>query len=90
MEMFGFTSIPTIAIIVYELANFVKHKKLFPNKYLPEFCGATGAVISITCYFMKIPWLGANDIFTAIAVGIASGFTAVGANQVIKQKQKGE
>lgn len=86
----GITSIPVITIIVYALAEFMKHRKFFANKYIPDFCTLTGAIISLIAYFLNVPWLGANDILTAIAFGIASGLSAVGVNQIIKQTKKGE
>ena len=39
---------------------------------------------------MYMPSFPAEDYFTAVAIGIVSGFAATGINQVYKQQVKGE
>ena len=75
---FGIASVAGITVICYLAAQAVKATNL-DNKWLPVICG----VLVVGLYW--IPEYPAQDIITAIAVGIMSGLAATGVNQVYKQ-----
>ena len=84
---FGFTAVAGITVICYLVAQILKATSL-DNKWLPGVCGLLGALLGAGMYLM--PDFPAQDILTAVAVGIVSGLAATGANQVVKQIMKGD
>ena len=84
---FGIAEVAVITVICYLVAEAVKCTAL-NNKWLPTICGAVGAVIGVVAFVIGVPDFPANDVLTAVAVGIASGLAATGANQVYKQMTK--
>ncbi|NLM61336.1 MAG: enolase [Clostridiales bacterium] len=86
MDIMGLTSVATITIICYLVAAILKSTPL-NNKWLPSICGILGGILGAVA-LKVMPDYPANDLLTAIAVGIASGFAATGVNQVYKQLNK--
>ena len=82
-NIFGIVTIPSIIIICYLAAQGVKTTKL-DNKYIPIICGVLGGILGVVAMYV-IPEFPANDILTAIAIGIVSGLSATGINQIFKQ-----
>lgn len=80
---FGIASVAGITVICYLAAQAVKATNL-DNKWLPVICGVLGGVLGVVGLYW-IPEYPAQDIITAIAVGIMSGLAATGVNQVYKQ-----
>lgn len=80
---FGITSVAGIVVICYLAAQAIKATEL-NSKWLPVICGVLGGILGVLGIYC-IPDYPANDIITAIAVGIVSGLAATGANQVYKQ-----
>nr|DAH14769.1 MAG TPA: holin [Caudoviricetes sp.] len=80
---FGIASVAGITVICYLVAQVVKATAL-DNKWLPILCGAAGAVLGVVGLY-TMPGFPAEDVVTAVAVGIVSGLAATGANQVYKQ-----
>lgn len=80
---FGIASVAGITVICYLAAQAVKATNL-DNKWLPVICGVLGGILSVVGLYW-IPEYPAQDIITAIAVGIMSGLAATGVNQVYKQ-----
>ena len=85
MEIMGVTSVAAITILCYLVATAVKATKL-NNKWLPVICGLCGAILGVVAMHIMADY-PADDIITAIAVGIVSGFAATGVDQAIKQLQ---
>lgn len=83
MEFTGIVSVAAITAICYLAAQGIKATGL-DNKWLPVICGTLGAVLGVVGIYV-MPEFPANDILTALAVGIVSGFAATGVNQVYKQ-----
>ena len=83
MEMLGIASVPGITVICLLLAQAVKATPI-DNKWLPVLCGLLGGVLGVVC-LRVVPNYPADDIITAIAMGIVSGLAATGINQVYKQ-----
>lgn len=80
---FGIASVAGITVICYLAAQAVKSTNL-DNKWLPVICGVLGGILGVVGLYW-IPEYPAQDIITAIAVGIMSGLAATGVNQVYKQ-----
>ena len=80
---FGIASAAGITVICYLAAQAVKATNL-DNKWLPVICGVLGGILGVVGLYW-IPEYPAQDIITAIAVGIMSGLAATGVNQVYKQ-----
>lgn len=83
MELMGITSVAAITIICYLVAYAIKATKI-NNKWLPVICGACGAALGVASMYIMSDF-PAQDVITAVAVGIVSGFAATGVNQAIKQ-----
>ncbi len=87
--MTDFIAIPAIVVIVYLIAYFLK---LIPgetiNRALPAICGVLGLALGIVCHLTMPDFIGAENWLTAAAIGIVSGFSATGVNQIYKQISK--
>lgn len=75
---FGIASVAGITVICYLAAQAVKATNL-DNKWLPVICGVLGGILGVVGLYW-IPEYPAQDIITAIAVGIMSGLAATGVN----------
>ena len=80
---FGIASVAGITVICYLAAQAVKATNL-DNKWLPVICGVLGGILGVVGLYW-IPEYPAQDIITAIAVGIMSGLAATGVNKVYMQ-----
>ena len=65
---FGIASVAGITVICYLAAQAVKATNL-DNKWLPVICGVLGGILGVVGLYW-IPEYPAQDIITAIAVGI--------------------
>ncbi len=81
--VFGVTTIPSIVIICYCIAQAIKSTPL-KNKYIPIICGALGGGLGVAAMYI-VPDFPAHDILTALAIGIVSGLSATGIHQIYKQ-----
>ena len=93
MEDLGFVAIPAIIVIVYLVAEavkviFKKYSTEDMNKLIPVVCGLTGAILGVAMFYLTPDMMIASDPFTALAIGIFSGLSSVGVNQVGKQLLK--
>ena len=87
-SLFGIVGVGAISVICYLIGQAVKVSPL-DDKYIPVICGISGAILGVVAMYSSMPDFPANDILTAIAIGIVSGLAATGANQIYKQ-MKGE
>ena len=87
-SLFGIIGVAAISVICYLVGMMSKVAPL-EDKYIPVVCGLSGAILGVVGFFV-MPDYPANDIITAIAVGIVSGLAATGANQIYKQFTKAE
>lgn len=83
----GIASVAAITVICYLVAQAIKATPL-ENKWLPIISGAVGGVLGVVGFYV-MPDFPADDIITAVSVGIVSGLAATGAHQIYKQL-KGE
>ena len=87
MDFLGIASVAAITVIAFLVAEAVKATPL-DTKWLPVICGIVGGILGVVGLYV-MPEFPANDIVTAIAVGIVSGLAATGAHQIYKQQVKG-
>ena len=88
----GVTLIVVICYIVGEV-----YKIIFPKeemkRLIPIVLAVFGAILGVLMYLIdKSILFNVDSIFTAILIGIISGTSSTGANQIIKQifKKEGE
>lgn len=82
-NIFGLVTIPSIIVICYLAAQGIKATPL-DNKFLPVICGVLGGILGAVAMLI-VPDFPATDYLTAIAIGIVSGLSATGVNQIYKQ-----
>lgn len=87
---FGIASVASITVIAYLAGYAWKTATKLDDKWIPVVCGSLGLILGIVGYLIKIPDFPAEDILTAAAVGIVSGFAATGIHQIKKQLSKDE
>ena len=83
-------SVPAIATIVYWVINLIKsvvNNEKF-TRFIPLIATGLGVVFGVIAFFAIPSIIPAENIFVAIIIGGASGLTATGTNQVIKQLAK--
>lgn len=90
MDILGITGVAAIAVICYLVGMGLKAWDAFDDRKIPVLMGVVGAILGIVAYFLAPQLLPCDDIISAVAVGIVSGFTATGINQIYKQGQKGD
>lgn len=81
-------SVPAIAAVVYWVVNLIKYivgeNETF-KRFIPLIATALGVVSGVVCFYAMPSIIPATNLLVAIVIGGASGLTATGANQVIKQ-----
>ena len=84
----GITQVAAITIICYLVGTAVKAIGGM-DKYIPTIVGTVGAVLGVAAMYL-MPKFAAQDILTAMAIGIVSGLASTGAHQAVKQIKKGK
>ena len=84
MEFLGIVSVTAITVICYLIGLAVKLSPL-NDKFIPLVCGVVGGILGVIAFFTGFPHFPAEDVLSAIAVGIVSGWAATGINQLYKQ-----
>ena len=84
-----FVGIPIIVLICYmvgEIYKVVFKKNTKTYKLIPILVATLGGVLGAVIYY-TVPnvLLNNSNIYSAITIGIMSGFSSTGANQVVKQ-----
>jgi hypothetical protein len=85
-----FTNLTSMAAIIAicELIDLVyKTKTSADNKWIPIISMVSGAVLAVLAWFFYPSIYSAADIFTAIAMGIGSGATAVAGYEAFFNKK---
>ena len=84
--MTEFVAFPAIVVICYLVGiGFKTVGNDKTDKFIPLVCGIVGAILGLVM-FLTIPnFIPADNWAVAIAVGIVSGLSATGANQIYKQ-----
>ena len=82
--MYGITNVAVIVVICYLIGIIVKISPI-PDKWIPVFCGVFGGILGFIALKIGLPEFPATDGISAIAIGIVSGLSATGINQIGKQ-----
>ena len=85
-----FTQVPTVVaiiVITYLIGYASKQIPQVKDNVIPIIVGVAGGVLGVVGMFV-IPSYPADNILDAIAVGIVSGMTSTGVNQIYKQIKK--
>ena len=83
MENLSFVTVAGITAICY-LAGLCVRLSPLDNRYIPLGCGLLGAALGVAALRL-MPGFPADNLIDALAVGIASGLAATGADQLGKQ-----
>ena len=84
MNFGDIVAIPVITVICFLIAEAIKATSL-DNKWLPVICGFLGGVLGVVALYVSPGLIPTQDILSAIAIGIVSGFAATGVHQAYKQ-----
>ena len=91
MDYLNLISVPAIATAVYLIIEVLK--KALNNderflRFIPLIALVIGAIAGVICFFFIPSIIPATDVVVAIIIGAASGLSATGTNQIIKQLSK--
>lgn len=87
--MAEFVSVPAIVVICYLVGATIKSFEIEKiDKFIPVICGTLGAILGVVMFITIPNFIPADNWAVAIAVGIVSGFSATGINQVYKQLKR--
>lgn len=81
-------SVPAIAAAVYFIIKLIRHAVGVNAKFerfIPLIAAALGVVFAIVCFYALPAVIPADNIVVAVVLGGASGFTAIGTDQMMKQ-----
>ena len=87
MEFAGIGSVAAVTVICLLVGYGIKATPL-DNKWIPLLVGVSGAILGVIGWKV-MPDYPAQDVLTAVAVGIVSGLSSTGVNQIYKQLQDG-
>lgn len=88
MEFTAVAGVAGTSVICYLAGLGVKLSPL-GDRFIPLVCGTFGGALGALGLYV-MPEFPAGDILSAIAVGIASGLAATGADQLVKQLAAGQ
>ncbi len=86
MELPGIANVAAITVICW-LGGLAVRLSPWDNKYIPLLCGLLGGALGALALGL-MPGYPADNVLDAVAVGIASGLAATGADQLFKQLTK--
>lgn len=84
-------SVPAIAVIVYWVINIMKYTFNNSEKFkrlIPLLAAFLGVIIGIISFYLVPSIIPTDNVVVAIVLGGASGLSATGVNQVLKQLTK--
>jgi uncharacterized membrane protein YeaQ/YmgE (transglycosylase-associated protein family) len=85
-EIITVPAIIAVCFLIGEIAKKVSKETI--NRFVPEICGVSGAILGVVAFFTIPAFIPADNWLTALAVGIVSGFAATGIHQIYKQAKK--
>jgi predicted phage tail protein len=91
MSTFDFVAVPIIVTVVYTLISLLKKETKGNEKVmsrLPIIAAVLGAILGVIGFFAAPAIVPAENVFTALLIGIGSGLAATGTNQIFKQMGK--
>ena len=87
-SIYEIATIPAIAAIVYTIIDIIKTAVGGTEKFkqfIPLVSCALGAICGIIAYFCVPGVMETQNVLVAIVLGAASGLSATGTNQAVKQ-----
>lgn len=90
-ELLMVASVPAIAAVVYWIINLIKYTVQQNEsfmRFIPLIATALGVGCGIVAHFAFPQIMPSGNIIVSIVFGGASGLTATGFNQIIKQLNK--
>lgn len=87
MDFTQVSTVVAIVVITYLIGLGAKAIPQIKDNFIPIIVGVAGGILGIIGMYV-IPDFPANDILDAIAVGIVSGLSSTGVNQIYKQVKK--
>lgn len=79
----GITGVAAITVICTLIGEVTKVTKV-PNQYIPVICGLCGCLLGMAGLYL-MPDFPAQNLLSAAAVGIVSGFAATGMYEAVRQ-----
>lgn len=86
----GVGSVVAIVVICYLFGAGMKAWDLFDDRKIPVLMGVLGAAFGILAFILTPTIMPADNVIDALAIGIVSGLSATGVNQIYKQSKKEE
>ena len=87
MNISDFVIVIPIVIVCYLIGMGLKAWNYVNDVCIPVLVGIAGGILGVIG-MLTMSNFPANDILTAIAIGIMSGLASTGSNQIYKQLQK--
>lgn len=87
MNIQDFVTVVPIVVICYVLGIGLKALKYVNDVCIPFLLAICGGILGVIAMFV-MPGYPAEDVITAIAMGMISGLASTGSNQVYKQLNK--
>lgn len=90
-ELLNAVSVPAIVAVVYAIVELIKYTTKNNEKvlrFLPLIAGCLGLVCGLVAFLAVPEIMPTDNIVVALVIGGASGLTATGFNQIIKQFKK--
>ena len=84
-------SVPAIAAAVYfvvELIKYTTNYKESVKRAIPLISAVLGVAFGLVCFYLIPSIIPTDNVVVALVIGAASGLTATGFNQIIKQVKK--
>ena len=88
MDIMQTGTVLAIVVITYLIGAAAKLIPHIKDEYIPVIVGVAGGVLGVAGMYL-MPDFPAQDIMNAIGIGIVSGLSSTGVNQVYKQIKKG-
>lgn len=90
-EYLQIMSVPIIVSLVYLIIEVIKSSLNDSEKfkrYIPIIAAILGGVLEILCFYFAPTIIPADNVIVALFIGIVSGLSATGTNQIFKQINK--
>ena len=87
MDFAQVSTVVAIVVITYLIGLGAKAIPQIKANYIPIIVGIAGGILGVVGMYV-IPDFPAADVLNAIAVGIVSGLSSTGVNQIYKQVKK--
>lgn len=90
-EYLQIMSVPIIVSLVYLIIEVIKSSLKDSEKfkrYIPIIAAILGGTLGILCFYFASTLIPADNVIVALFIGIVSGLSATGTNQIFKQINK--